>query len=86
MIEPKINTKTRFKSRSTKFEPYKCKNKDRNRMQRHRGKKLKTKRERNLLIFFISPSDNTPHYIVICACYKTKANNNKALNNRIIKA
>ena len=61
-------------------------NKDRNRMQRHRGKKLKTKRERNLLIFFISPSDNTPPYIVICACYKTKANNNKALNNRIIKA
>ena len=31
-IEPKINTKTWFKSRSTKFEPYKCKNKCRSKI------------------------------------------------------
>ena len=29
-------------------------------MQKHRGKKLKTEIEGNLLIFFISPSNNTP--------------------------
>ena len=33
---------------------------DKNRMQRHRGKKLKTETEGNLLIFFTSPSNNTP--------------------------
>jgi len=32
MIEPKINTKTWFKSRSIKFEPQKCKNKCRSKI------------------------------------------------------
>ena len=32
MIEPKINTKTWSKSRSIKFEPYKCKNKCRSKI------------------------------------------------------